>query len=434
MVPHLGLQSSVPAKGDTVREALREMQLTFTQAIELRYTQVTTVSTRGDTLPGSLEESGSEQRAVLVRLAEPLTDGGFTVTWRTAGADGHVVSGNFGFTVVGVRPVAPVDSGRPPTGYRLPPEHQVPPEHREVVDVNLRAAAVATRWLNYALILVLTGGVAFWSILTHKAAALGQEYVQSAWAVMRWTLVLAAIASLLLAVLRLALQSSALHGAQATWDMNLLVSMVTDTRWGQGWLLVVSGAIVLLIGSVNSNVIHGLARAVAAAGVAFLVIGSPLAGHAAAVEKWQIGSIAIDGLHVLAAGLWIGTLACVLFIGLPIALRISAYTSLAVLVRAFSSLALVATGTVVLTGSISAIVHLTRISELWQTDYGQTLGLKLLAVAGTGATGIYNWRRVQPVLGTEISTVRLRRSATIELTLALLVLLATAFLVAMPTP
>jgi putative copper export protein len=41
---------------------------------------------------------------------------------------------------------------------------------------------------------------------------------------------------------------------------------------------------------------------------------------------------------------------------------------------------------------------------------------------------------VQPALGTDVATGKLTRSGRIELTIGLLVLLATAVLVAMPTP
>jgi putative copper export protein len=62
------------------------------------------------------------------------------------------------------------------------------------------------------------------------------------------------------------------------------------------------------------------------------------------------------------------------------------------------------------------------------------LFLKLVGVTGVALSGAYNWRRLKPRLGTEQATGQLHRSAAAETGLALLVLLATAILVALPTP
>jgi len=52
-------------------------------------------------------------------------------------------------------------------------------------------------------------------------------------------------------------------------------------------------------------------------------------------------------------------------------------------------------------------------------------------VVGVGA---YNWRLVRRRLGDEVTTRQLRRSATLELCIALVVVAVTAVLVATPTP
>ena len=54
----------------------------------------------------------------------------------------------------------------------------------------------------------------------------------------------------------------------------------------------------------------------------------------------------------------------------------------------------------------------------------------LSVVAGTGA---YNWLRVKPTLGDVVGARRVRRSARVEVAVALLVLVVTAVLVATPT-
>jgi putative copper export protein len=63
-----------------------------------------------------------------------------------------------------------------------------------------------------------------------------------------------------------------------------------------------------------------------------------------------------------------------------------------------------------------------------------TLLVKLGLLVGVMLAGAYNWRVVQRRLGPDDAAAQLRRSATVEVVLAVLVLLVTAVLVATPTP
>jgi copper transport protein len=77
---------------------------------------------------------------------------------------------------------------------------------------------------------------------------------------------------------------------------------------------------------------------------------------------------------------------------------------------------------------------MSELSALWQSGYGRTLLVKLAMLSVVAGTGAYNWRRVKPTLGTAAGTMRMRTSARIELMVGALVLIATAVLVATPTP
>jgi putative copper export protein len=104
------------------------------------------------------------------------------------------------------------------------------------------------------------------------------------------------------------------------------------------------------------------------------------------------------------------------------------------LVNSFSPLALSAATIVALTGLTTAWLHLKRLSALWTTSYGAALLVKLVLVLIVVSLGAWNWRRVRPSLGDEGSDETIRRSATLELTFAGLVLVATAVLVSLPSP
>jgi putative copper export protein len=74
------------------------------------------------------------------------------------------------------------------------------------------------------------------------------------------------------------------------------------------------------------------------------------------------------------------------------------------------------------------------LSNLWSTPYGVALIIKLLLVAFVFALGAWNWRRQRPTLGSEGAAMSIRRSSTAELTVATLVLIATAIVVSLPSP
>lgn len=55
-------------------------------------------------------------------------------------------------------------------------------------------------------------------------------------------------------------------------------------------------------------------------------------------------------------------------------------------------------------------------------------------LSGVFGTGAYSWLRVKPALGGERAAGRVRRSATVEVAVGVLVLLVTAVLVATAPP
>jgi len=94
---HTQLQSSSPANGSTVATAPTEFVLTFPEAVRATSVAVT-------------KDGGKEQKienlpsAMVARIAVPapkLEDGSYTLDWRVAGKDGHVMSGKVQFTVGG---------------------------------------------------------------------------------------------------------------------------------------------------------------------------------------------------------------------------------------------------------------------------------------------------------------------------------------------
>ena len=103
------------------------------------------------------------------------------------------------------------------------------------------------------------------------------------------------------------------------------------------------------------------------------------------------------------------------------------------MINAFTPVALASAALATVTGVFATWLHVGTIPNLWGTRYGITLMIKLAILGIVALTGFYNWRFVQPRLGSDEATTRLQRSARVEVAVAVLVLLVTAILVASPT-
>jgi putative copper export protein len=185
-----------------------------------------------------------------------------------------------------------------------------------------------------------------------------------------------------------------------------------------------------LLGFVLVRVTSSIGWALAAVGILFAVLQPIYTGKFAGK---------VNAVHILAASTWLGTLLVLAVVGIRGVTRSGTVDRqrtmlISDLVNSFSPLALTAATVVGITGLTTAWLHLKRVSSLWTTGYGVMLVVKLILVAMVVALGAWNWKRVRPSLGDEGSELIIRRSATLELTFAALVLLATSVLVTLPSP
>lgn len=144
-------------------------------------------------------------------------------------------------------------------------------------------------------------------------------------------------------------------------------------------------------------------------------------------------------IHMVAGGMWIGTLFIMVLAGLGSIPRSGLTPEArglagARMVNAFSPVALTSAAVLAASGITTAWLHLKYVAALWTTPYGWTLIGKLVVVAGVVGLGAWNWRRQRPMLGAEPATRLLRKSATAELIVAALVLAITSILVSLPSP
>ena len=98
---HNHLVKSVPAEGEQLAAAPKEIRLWFAERPEIAFTSVTLMqadSTRIATIK-AVATVDSMAAAVPLSLPAPLPPGKYLVAWRTASSDGHAIRGVFGFSI-----------------------------------------------------------------------------------------------------------------------------------------------------------------------------------------------------------------------------------------------------------------------------------------------------------------------------------------------
>ena len=96
---HLTLRRSAPANRTTV-EPPTEVRLWFSERPQDRSTSLTLIGPSGDPVElGDLTTDEQDDRVFFVQPKAPLGPGAYRTVWRTMAQDGHVIRGEFTFTV-----------------------------------------------------------------------------------------------------------------------------------------------------------------------------------------------------------------------------------------------------------------------------------------------------------------------------------------------
>lgn len=98
--PHFGLEKSSP-EADAMVHEIETVTLWFTEEPAAESVSVRLIDDSGEPVEG-LSASVHEEDATIYLMPTPdgLAPGGYTVSWRGMGSDGHVVRGDFAFTVM----------------------------------------------------------------------------------------------------------------------------------------------------------------------------------------------------------------------------------------------------------------------------------------------------------------------------------------------
>ena len=283
------------------------------------------------------------------------------------------------------------------------------------------------RAVNIGASLLVFGELAFIQLVSP-----GRVVPPRSAAVLGWSL--AAILASALAWLALeALNMSGLPPREALAP-DTLATVATQTLFGKVWLaraacLVVLAALLMLTwpreGVGNSSWLPFIA-----AGVLLALLSGM--GHAAAGSGASVAArLAVDGVHLLAAGAWLGALPPLILVIVAAGTRgdAPAIHAARIVTNRFSALGIASVGTLLLTGICTSFFALHDLAALYESDYGRLLLVKVALFVAMLALATVNRFELTPRLEAQPprpALVALGSNAILELVLGLVVVCVVA--------
>jgi copper transport protein len=372
---HALLVRADPPVNSQVREPPTELTLYFSEPLERRFSSVRVTDQNGNRIETGVEFDDTDDALMRVSLGE-LTPGFITVDWETVSkVDGHRITGSYPVTIL--NPDGSVAS--------QPPEGASSTTAGEEADP-LRVVAKATLLIAAS---VVVGALAFLALVTPAAGGEVRSDVERpilrALAAAFVVLVIAGAADLLL---------------QAS-DIGSSLGDVFDTQWGERWLwrhlVLIQPLLLLPVIWKRADWRQPLALGGLVGLIAYLGIAAS-SSHAAA-GGGAFWATASDFVHLLAASVWIGMLAILALYFAWTRRRLTGwerYQTQALGLRRFSLLAVFSVALLLFTGVVNAVVEMGSIGDLFDTDYGLALLLKLALLVPLLAIGLRNAYLLRP--------------------------------------
>jgi len=401
-LPHAGLLATSPETQSSIASAPRILVLRFNEPVLVAPDAVKVLAEDGTVLSRDARAS-ADGKVVIARVAGLRKGAAYTVRWRVTGQDGHSPTGLYTFGV-GVPAPPPTEAvGAQGTTWRD--------------DV--------ARWLLFASLALVIGPLALRVLVLRGPLPARLER--------RFHLLttVAAFAFLNLGILAFVLRASnALQVPVADLLYGDLQPFAEKTRFGVAFLVLTLGlgtvATLLLFAWVLDQLVLRVPALVLSL---LLASGFSLSGHQATEPNASAAAQLADWLHLVAAAVWIGGLVTLAFVVWPVAPTLRARAFLG-----FARLSVGLVGVMVLAGVYLALVRLPTVTDLWETDYGRVLIVKLAIVTVALSWGAVHHFVVRPRLEAG-EQPRVRPSLVGETAVALAVLLAAAVLTnATPPP
>jgi copper transport protein len=358
---HAELVATNPANGAHLAKAPDEIEMTFTESVNVLDDGFRLVDSVGATVP--TPEPVADGHTVNWPMPADLPDGPYTVTWKLVSSDGHPVAGAFSFgvgttaaTVLGITPgVKSEGSASPEAPWPV----------------------VAVRLAGYLAFALLAGVVAF--VLWCSAGTRTDPSLQRLARI-------GIVGGLLATVVGLLVQGPYTSGLPMSQMFDpLLVRDTMATPFGTAMVrrLALYAAIGVLVWQL-SGLLSRPIRWLVSAGVVGIALTISATGHGNA--SGRLVDLGVVALHALTAGIWVGGLIALVVLGRTVERREW---------LRFGTLALACVLALVATGALNSLREINAVEELWQTRYGVVLVVKLTLVAATLVAAGVSRRRLQ---------------------------------------
>ena len=393
---HALVRTSDPPNGAVLQAPPARVVITFTEPPDPKLSFIHVLNAAGQDVgqgpSGQVPGQPLELQAV---LKPSLPNGVYTITWRTVSrVDGHVTGGSQTFGVG----VTPPENG--PTSASAPTTPSPPP------------LSVIGRWMFYWGLAVLLGAAAVGLFVRNGLPAGGRLLLGAALGLAAGGLVAMIVSE------------------KSTVGVSL--ARLLETSTGHQFF---NRAIALgLVGTATAAFAirpTPLTLALVGGSTASAMFIHVMAGHAGASGRLSGLNVAVQWVHVLAVGVWIGGLAWLL-----LGVRNLTGQERATMVRRFSWMAGWALAVVAMTGLARALDEVgwpDHWNRLFDTSFGITVLIKVGLFAALVTLGAVNRYRNVPRVDSPNPGVRpLRATAAAEVAIAALIFAATGVMSELP--
>jgi copper transport protein len=373
---------STPGAFEGVRSQPEEVEVFFSEPIELGYSKISVIGPDGSRVdnndPHNVE---GDTASIAVTLKPDLPDGEYTVSTTVLSAvDGHVVPDTFVFGI-GTRPAQDVQRDEQAI---LSLDNSAARFPGMVGQVMVVGAAFGTLWLWKPLARVP------WlsSAISQTRSAIDKNMLR----IMIIGVALVLASNVAMIVVQAISINADIPEAIATKFGNVWIARMLQSSILMGIVL----AVYRKAAGSNASPSRAEMYAILILGLAVLVTSSLIA-HAAATS--QLATMVLDFFHNAAASIWIGGLILLGFAAVPKIIAISderiRASALAILIPRFSTVVVTLLGIAVITGPVLLFALESDLSLTIASVYGQVLAAKL-GLAGTMvAMGAYSQFVVQ---------------------------------------